>query len=366
MKVSIITVSLNSVNTIERTMQSVIGQTYSDVEYIVIDGGSTDGTKDMIEQYKDHIACWISEKDNGIYDAMNKGLDLASGEIIGILNSDDWYEKDAVAKVVGEFEKSDADMVYGRVAFVYSNGVQYVNKNAGLSTVRYQMAPPHPATFVRRSIYERVGKFDTRYRIAADYDMLLRIYTRHGRIREIPEVLTYFRRGGASNRYLTVCAEETRMISYQYTSYFPGEDYREKIENTYQNLCERASLLDKLEQIRTLENDELERRKRMILKRSHIYMFGTGRRMLDSLVFLNELNIQVHCFWDNDPARKGMTLYEIPIEAPFGKKTEHPFIIISSLKYRREIEAQLTTLGYEEEEDFLAFDALIDKLLQEV
>ncbi len=124
MKCTIITVSYNAVNTIESTINSVLSQDYNDIEYIIVDGSSSDGTKEIIQRYNDKITKWISEKDNGIYDAMNKGILLATGDVIGILNADDLYSSnDIISKIVNQFTKSNADALYGDLKYVLKNDI---------------------------------------------------------------------------------------------------------------------------------------------------------------------------------------------------------------------------------------------------
>lgn len=132
-KVSIITVVYNGAGTIEQTIKSVLGQTYKNIEYIIIDGASTDGTQQIVEKYVDKIAYYVSEKDEGLYYAMNKGIGKATGEIIGIINSDDWYDINAVKNIVGLFSKKDAEVVYGNTIVVAEDGTEKKNKSGGTS-----------------------------------------------------------------------------------------------------------------------------------------------------------------------------------------------------------------------------------------
>ncbi len=205
MKVSIITVVLNNKDTIEDCMLSVFNQSYPDIEYIVIDGGSVDGTLDVIKKHESKIAKWVSEPDRGIYDAMNKGIGLASGDIVGILNSDDFYAHNrAIERVVSVIERHQAESCYGDLV--------YVDKLNPNKIVRYWKSrpfnknlfkkgwmPPHPAFFCRRGIYQKYGLFKEELRIAADYEMMLRLlYKFECSTVYIPEVLVKMRTGGNS------------------------------------------------------------------------------------------------------------------------------------------------------------------------
>ncbi len=208
-KISIITVVFNNKEMISSVIDSVQEQTYKDIEHIVIDGGSTDGTVDIIKSYGGKITKFISEPDNGIYDAMNKGIKLASGDIIGILNSDDMYADNAVLKDVAEtFERTGADAVYGDLV--------YVNKDDTNEVVRYWKSgpykpgsfrkgwhPAHPALFVRKAIYDKYGVFDTSFDISADFELMLRFFEKHSiKTVYLPRVLVKMRVGGESNRSL--------------------------------------------------------------------------------------------------------------------------------------------------------------------
>lgn len=168
MKVSIVTVCYNSAKTIERTIKSVAGQDYTNIEYIIIDGGSTDGTLDIIDRYKDKISVLVSEPDKGIYDAMNKGIARATGDIIGFMNSDDWYADGAIAAIVDSFSKTDADIVYGKT-IVSKNGICQERINGSLNDICFGMVFCHQAVFVKSDLL-RYHPFDISYKIVADYE----------------------------------------------------------------------------------------------------------------------------------------------------------------------------------------------------
>lgn len=180
MKVSIITVCYNSVTTIEQTLQSVFAQDYQNIELVVVDGGSTDGTLEIIDKYKDQIGQKLSEPDDGIYNAMNKGLALATGDVIGILNSDDFYSSNSIiAGVVEELRKDSVDAVYGDVAIVRPKNTNkvvryYSSKSFTPEGLAHGYMPAHPTFFTLRKFYQKQGGFKTDYVIAADYELLIR------------------------------------------------------------------------------------------------------------------------------------------------------------------------------------------------
>ncbi|MCS4198118.1 glycosyltransferase family 2 protein [Salinibacter ruber] len=204
MKVSIVTVSYNSAQTISDTIESVRRQTYPHIEYIVVDGGSTDETVEIITKNEEVIDRWTSEPDEGIYDAMNKGIRMSSGDIVGILNSDDWYEPKAVETAVRVFEKhEDVDLVHGAMRLWKQEGKVdgCWGKRDGLPPTH--IAPfNHPTLFVRRKVYRNIGLFDVSLPTAADYDFMLRFMKSGYEEKYVDHVLTNFRQGGVTSQRL--------------------------------------------------------------------------------------------------------------------------------------------------------------------
>lgn len=197
--VSIITVVYNGAKHLEQTITSVLNQSYKNIEYIVIDGGSTDSTVDIIKQYENKIDFWQSERDNGIYFAMNKGISLAKGELIGILNADDYYLPNTIEKTIEADKLNHADIYYGDMRYISESGELLSAAKPHISKMNEMPAIFHPTCFVRRSVYEKAGMFDTRYKISSDYDFLLRCLKQNFSFQYIPEVLTCFRIGGMSS-----------------------------------------------------------------------------------------------------------------------------------------------------------------------
>lgn len=206
MKSSVITVCFNSVDTIEDTIRSVLSQAHGDLEYIIVDGGSTDGTLEVIAKYRDRIARCISEPDDGIYDAMNKGIRAATGQIIGCLNADDMYADDKVISEISAMaEKQGAHGVYGDLLYVHrddcSKVVRYWRAGPYLpGAFRHGWVPPHPTFFCRKDVLEEFGYFDDLYRIAGDFELMLRLIEKHRiRLGYIPRPLVRMRAGGRAN-----------------------------------------------------------------------------------------------------------------------------------------------------------------------
>lgn len=206
MKITIITVVFENKQFIRDALESVLSQDYPDIEYIVIDGGSKDGSLEIIRAYQDRISKTVSEPDQGIYDAMNKGIGMATGDVIGFLNSDDFYVNDqVVSKIAAAFAK-DIDAVYADLDYVsIGNKEKIIRKwRSGAYHPKrflYGWMPPHPTFFVRREAYRKLGAYNTLLRSSADYELMLRMILRHGiRLKYIPEVLVKMRVGGQSNR----------------------------------------------------------------------------------------------------------------------------------------------------------------------
>ena len=237
MPISIITATYNSGGTIRDTLKSVLRQTYKDIEYIIVDGGSKDSTLDIIREYEPRFGGrmrWISEPDEGIYDAMNKGIRMATGEVIGILNSDDFYASpDVLERVAQSFAEDDSlDAVYGDVRYVDAVDTNRVIRYYSSRIVRpwlmrFGFMPAHPSFYCRREVYECYGLYDTSYRIAADFELLLRmIHVRRIKTRYLPFDFVTMRMGGASSSGLS-----SYLVSHR-------EHMRAYRENgVYSNVC---------------------------------------------------------------------------------------------------------------------------------
>lgn len=206
-KISIITVCYNRVHSIADAMQSVLGQTYPHIEYIVIDGGSTDGTQQVIEKYRDRIATYISEPDKGMYDALNKGIKKASGDLIAILHSDDVFYTDAsVAHIVKCFEDTNADLVYGNGMYITPLSTErevikrvYCTSPYKSCYLKFGWIPLHTTIVVKKTVFDAMGYYDTRYNIASDYDISLRWFKNDSLKKEfLNEWLVKMRLGGKS------------------------------------------------------------------------------------------------------------------------------------------------------------------------
>jgi glycosyltransferase involved in cell wall biosynthesis len=209
MKISIITVTYNSAATLAHTLESVHAQDYPDIEHVLVDGASNDHTVAIIQSFP-HVAKWVSEKDNGLYDAINKGIKMATGDVIGILNSDDFFPgKHIVSRIARAFSENNVAAVYGDIAFVRPGRLEkvvrlYSSKKFTPRRFGYGYMPAHPSFYVRKTCYDTMGVYKTDYTIAADYELLMRFIFKYAiPYAYIPEILVYMRTGGVSNKNIS-------------------------------------------------------------------------------------------------------------------------------------------------------------------
>jgi glycosyltransferase involved in cell wall biosynthesis len=207
MRFSLVTVSFNSATTIRDTIESVIGQSHPDIEYLVIDGGSSDATVEIVKGYRDGIDVFLSERDKGIYDAMNKGLRLAKGDVIAFINSDDFYaDADVISRVNKVFEETGTQCVFADLDYVHRDDTKRVirewrSKPYTPGAFMRGWHPAHPTFFVKRDVFTRFGGFDEEFRISADFELMLRFLEAQSvPSRYLPSVLVKMRDGGESNR----------------------------------------------------------------------------------------------------------------------------------------------------------------------
>ena len=218
MKISIITIVRNNVKSVEDCIQSVVSQTYKNKEYIVIDGRSTDGTLETINHYRDEITTIVSEKDYGHIDAMNKGIRLATGDVLGFLHSDDFYASpEVIEKIATTFKEKDTDSVYGDLIYVGRNNpnkiIRYWKSGKfNIEKIKNGWMPPHPSFFVKKKIYEKYGLLNnTDFKISMDYEIILRFLYRYRiSIAYLPEAIVKMRWGGVSNRSIGNIVAKTK------------------------------------------------------------------------------------------------------------------------------------------------------------
>jgi len=209
MKVSIITVCYNSAATIRDTIESVLGQSYPDLEYLIIDGNSSDDTLSIVNDYEDRISTIVSEPDKGMYDGLNKGIQLASGDLIGMLNADDFYvDKQVISEVVDLIQAENTEALYADLQYVAAEDVSQIKRHWKSGTYKKGdfikgWMPPHPTFFIKKSCYLEYGGFNPNLKSAADYELMLRMLHKHKvSVSYLPKVIVKMRTGGMSNRSL--------------------------------------------------------------------------------------------------------------------------------------------------------------------
>lgn len=340
-KVSIITPCMNSQKTIKDTIESVLGQTYLNIEYIIVDGASTDDTMKIVRAYEPLFQGRlrvISEKDSGIYDAMNKGILHAQGDIVGIVNSDDWYQKNTIEKVVNIFEHNSVDLVYGNIIQVVDNKKCEKEVCPDISTIWYQMALPHPAVFVKKGIYLKYGMFKTQYYIAADYEFILRLYAEKVSFYYLNEGLTYFRTGGVSQINASLGKQEEYEIAYQYIAKCPCK------EQIFPILKENYGFF-LLEELLKKDPDVLNRILKNYFEKDikEIAIFGVGNWGNKCYEVLDQTDVLIKYFLDNNPnGRKDFHGKKLLKPDDIEKKDD--YILIAIRYYDKEIKAQLTAM----------------------
>ncbi|MDD2478743.1 MAG: glycosyltransferase family 2 protein [Victivallaceae bacterium] len=215
MKISIITVVRNGAEVLEQTIKSVLTQEYDDFEYIIIDGASTDGTLQVVDKYRNQLAQLVSEPDNGIYEAMNKGIKLCSGDIIGIINAGDYYFPGALQKVADTFhgKKLDEYIFWGDVEYSKIGAVRGWRPN----NLKRGAFATHPSMFTPRAVYERIGLYDESYNLLGDYEFMYRAINIHEiKTLYLPELIAYYEEGGLSDRNIIACLRDELRVKQRY------------------------------------------------------------------------------------------------------------------------------------------------------
>jgi glycosyltransferase involved in cell wall biosynthesis len=219
--ISIITICFNADKTIERTFQGMATQTYPNIEYIVIDGGSTDNTLSLIEKYKYLISYFSSEKDNGIYDAMNKGINIAQGDVIGIINADDYYAPNALVLVMRAYQiNKDVDVFMGNCSTINPSEKLIRTDKPTINFEQGVVYVLHPSTFISRQCYSKYGVFNDTYKYSGDYEFFCRLAGKSAKFFHINYTLAYFRLGGFGTRIGVLKEKECLLITLRYWGLF--------------------------------------------------------------------------------------------------------------------------------------------------
>ncbi|URM33463.1 glycosyltransferase [Cytobacillus firmus] len=316
-KISIITACYNSEKTIEQTIQSVLNQTYENIEYIIVDGASTDGTMEIVKKYHDRISLVVSEKDSGVYDAFNKGVQYACGDYILFLNSDDYLIENTVLKyVANQIElRSNPIGVYGDI-YIKNETTGFIRRlgqQIDLSNIKNGKMPPHPATFLQKSVITEFEGFNLNYQIAADFELLTKIFMKYEKdIYHIPILVSVFRLGGLSSniKTLQIVKEETKSIINEYLLHFDSNT------NMHVNNSNENYLKLWIENIVFNKKSISDPLKKLQIK--NVVIFGSGELavLIAQDLIVNEFNVL--SFLDNNSERQGITMNGICVYSLIG------------------------------------------------
>lgn len=367
-KVTIITACRNSADTIEQTILSVINQTYSNLEYIIIDGASTDDTIEIIKRYEHKISFWISEPDTGLYDAYNKGIGMATGDIIGTIDSNDWYALDAVEKAVSYIEAHNVSWSYGDLITIDVNGVQEYCR--GDRTMHRGIAQwfDFPTVFAKKELYEKYCSFDLQYKIFADMEWMLRIRCHNVPCCYVPHVMAYYRMNGLSSipQHTHTHLKESKRIFHRMGEKFAfGSKAREKIKQVDGNF--REYLYARYLTFRVIKYQFAKRFLHELLRikeKNCFVMWGAGAECHAILPLLKKISIMPRIFVDEDRKKQGKLIEEIMILSK-ENVAESDFVIISSNKFFQGIKQNLRDMGKEENRDFMLLADLKSLIVRE-
>lgn len=343
MKISIITVCLNSEKTIEKTIQSVLSQEYNDFEYIIIDGKSTDKTLEIVKKYTDSISIVVSEPDQGIYDAINKGIALANGDIIGIINSDDWYEPGVFDIVNKCFMESDAEVIYGNLHVINDDGYERMLVPTDIKKIWYEMEIPHPTVFVRREVYKKYGIFSLKYKIASDYELMLRFYSSGVKFVYLNQALANFRMSGISVQQNNMCIYEAFEIAESYLPCIPTDEreyyedilsYRLREYRFGRMLAEGAEYFAEFVKCRMGASGH-----------DKVVIFGAGNWGMESCRILISKGIKIQYIVDNNEEKWGKSSEGIEISEPRVLQAFQGIVLLLVKNFTKEILQQIQKMN---------------------
>lgn len=351
-KVTVVTVCLNAKDVIEKTIRSVISQSYENIEYIIIDGASCDGTLDIVKKYEGSIHGFCTEKDKGIYDAMNKGIRMATGDLIGFLNAGDYYEDGAIEAAVSVYQNSNADIIYGDAVLLY-DGEKKHRSHEGISFDEYFIRNPivHQSIFTKTTIQKK-EEFDTTLRILSDYAFFLNQYMKGAQFRYVKKVIAYYDMGGVSAKEPVQAAFETRNILMRAIE---GNDelvrnHRKRINDDFLFKMFMIHCED-LPQYGYYLTNEL---KRISSKYKNIIIFGTGEI---ATRLIKKIKIDFDFFVDNNGGRQGQILYGKRILSPTVLKeyrNKKVLVLVFSTKYEKEIKRNIIDMSSENNIDYMS------------
>lgn len=352
MKFSVITVCFNAAKTIEKTIMSVLNQGYRDLEYIIIDGNSTDGTQNIIRRYETKIDKWVSEPDRGIYDAMNKGVRLATGDVFAFLNADDWYEDHIISKINQYFEREEIDIVAGSEYFIIDE------KPVAIISSKYDLDKPYlsntcnqPSLFIKKKVFDLIGGFNAELKYAADYEFVVRAWKNKVTVLTINDICTNFRADGVSNSEALYLS---RRESHEVAQCLLGEEYSADIHNLYSVKMEKVFYEDIF--WNNIKNLSINWIKGCIADTGY-YIWGSGMQGGMCLTVFERLGVSIEGIVDNSKNKQGKTVGEYRILAPADLKKGIK-ICIATREHDAQVERQLLEMGYQKE-DYIIFSDIV-------
>lgn len=355
MKITVITVCYNSAETIERTIKSVLAQNFNELEYIIVDGGSTDGTLDIIDKYKNWISVYISEPDNGLYYAMNKGLKMVTGEIFAFLNSDDYYADNVLKRVNEYFEGNDVDMVSGNM-YICENGIseKAVYDKSKKENMFFGVVYPHPALFAKKDLYIKYGGFDTSYKIAADSDWVMRVCFGGAKVLCVEDYFTYFSVGGISSRKRYLALEEEYHLALKYAK---RDEYSYMEKGVKDFYIARLKKTERADRMKNALEKKIEDVKELFDYSKEYYIWGIGNRGRECLDVFEKLGLWIGGFIDSYKTTKVKDYQVVKPENVEVRNTGN-LICITPKGYEEEIICKLENMGIESERYFTYSDML--------
>lgn len=358
-KISVVTVCFNSVKTVEQAIKSVISQGHKNIEYIIIDGGSTDGTLDIIKKYEQYISYWVSEPDHGIYDAMNKGIKVATGDLIAFLNSDDWYFVDALERVAQMYATTRGNVIYGDMAVADSSGkdLKLLScKDADFSRILYETVVYHPCTFIETRILKK-RLFDTKYRICSDDDLFIDLYLKKHSFVYVGEGgITHFRLGGCSSSTTNSLKtnREVYIIGKKYLRYYRGQAIYHKIKRKLRNIIGYVFLLTIENKLHSSYKEKL--RKAALsnrIKKVVIFGAGTVGRILAQLCL--ELKIDFEIADNNSSLKNSLICGKKVVAVDSLKVVDGTVVLLANSGISEVMVKQLTDMGFARNINFYDF-----------
>ncbi len=348
-KISVVTVVFNAVDTIEKTINSVLNQDYDNIEYVIIDGGSTDGTIEVINKYRNLIDVFVSEKDNGIYDAMNKGVRYTTGDVVAFLNSDDWYNDNIFHYINDFFETEKCDMMCGAFQNVIDGELATVEKPKPVDEkLRVFFPYCHQAIFSKRELFKTVGLFDLNYKLGADYDWVLRCYLAGASISVTDYLIAFFSKNGRSMGNFSKGLRECKEIAYTHDKHSNG-GYSKKISEYYDP---RIIFIDNLSELEKGQREKIRLNETFDVNQDY-YVWGTGMWAYRAVKALMLVGVNISGYIDTYRSKEYID--NLPVYEP-SEIDSQVRVVISAPDYFNEIYEAALKMGFRQDRLLKIFD----------